>query len=146
MFFSVRFLFLSLEKSDRRINFSTSAISIHRFHLSDKIKNISLNKNQKKKKLKIMNILKRSADDDIDDQLYKFVSFDKDRWRLEKFIIFSRQRYVLGDDAMKRLRQQHVLILGMGGLGIEIAKNVVLAGVNVNCSSIGSDSFDTDLI
>ena len=44
----------------------------------------------------------------------------------------SRQRYVLGDDAMKRLRQHHVLIIGIGGLGIEIAKNVVLAGVHVN--------------
>ncbi len=44
----------------------------------------------------------------------------------------SRQRYVLGDDAMKRLRQHHVLIINAGGLGIEIAKNVVLAGVHVN--------------
>lgn len=44
----------------------------------------------------------------------------------------SRQRYVLGDDAMKRLRQHHVLIIGAGGLGIEIAKNVVLAGVHVS--------------
>ena len=44
----------------------------------------------------------------------------------------SRQRYVLGDDAMKRLRQHHVLIIGTGGLGIEIAKNVVLAGVHVS--------------
>jgi molybdopterin/thiamine biosynthesis adenylyltransferase len=33
---------------------------------------------------------------------------------------------------MKRLRQHHVLIVGAGGLGIEIAKNVVLAGVHVN--------------
>jgi len=35
---------------------------------------------------------------------------------------------------MKRLRQHHVLIIGAGGLGIEIAKNVVLAGVHVNQS------------
>jgi molybdopterin/thiamine biosynthesis adenylyltransferase len=33
---------------------------------------------------------------------------------------------------MKRLRQHHVLIISAGGLGIEIAKNVVLAGVHVN--------------
>ncbi len=37
---------------------------------------------------------------------------------------------------MKRLRQQHVLIIGAGGLGIEIAKNVVLAGVHVKKSSM----------
>ncbi|CAM4912467.1 unnamed protein product [Rotaria socialis] len=53
----------------------------------------------------------RSTDEDIDDQLY------------------NRQRYVLGDDAMKRLRKHHVLIVHAGGLGIEIAKNIVLAGV-----------------
>ncbi|CAF1097144.1 unnamed protein product [Adineta ricciae] len=44
--------------------------------------------------------------------------------------LYNRQRYVLGDDAMKRLRQHHVLIINAGGLGIEIAKNVVLAGVH----------------
>lgn len=44
----------------------------------------------------------------------------------------SRQRYVLGDDAMKRLRKHHVLVIHAGGLGIEIAKNIVLAGVQVN--------------
>lgn len=37
---------------------------------------------------------------------------------------------------MKRLRKQHVLISGAGGLGIEIAKNVVLAGVYVNIFSV----------
>ena len=85
-----------------------------------------------------MTAQKRAADDDIDDQLYKCVL----RQSLSistshKHLFFSRQRYVLGDDAMKRLRQQHVLIVGAGGLGIEIAKNVVLAGVHVrfSCSS-----------
>jgi hypothetical protein len=53
-----------------------------------------------------------------------------------RILFSSRQRYVLGDDAMKRLRQQHVLIIGAGGLGIEIAKNVVLAGVHVKKSSM----------
>ncbi|XP_075741766.1 ubiquitin-like modifier-activating enzyme 1 [Rhipicephalus microplus] len=43
--------------------------------------------------------------------------------------IYSRQLYVLGRDAMVRLAQSDVLIVGMGGLGVEIAKNVVLAGV-----------------
>ncbi|VDK32810.1 unnamed protein product [Taenia asiatica] len=42
---------------------------------------------------------------------------------------YSRQRYVIGDDAMRRLSDSIVLICGLGGVGIEIAKNLVLAGV-----------------
>ncbi|XP_075742971.1 ubiquitin-like modifier-activating enzyme 1 [Rhipicephalus microplus] len=42
---------------------------------------------------------------------------------------YSRQLYVLGRDAMARMAQSDVLISGMGGLGVEIAKNIVLAGV-----------------
>ncbi|KAL1476492.1 hypothetical protein MTO96_018480 [Rhipicephalus appendiculatus] len=42
---------------------------------------------------------------------------------------YSRQLYVLGRDAMGRMAQSDVLISGMGGLGVEIAKNVILAGV-----------------
>uniref|UniRef100_A0A0B7B891 E1 ubiquitin-activating enzyme n=2 Tax=Arion vulgaris TaxID=1028688 RepID=A0A0B7B891_9EUPU len=43
--------------------------------------------------------------------------------------LYSRQRYVLGDSAMHRMANSSVLVYGMGGLGIEIAKNIVLAGV-----------------
>ncbi|KAK7475147.1 hypothetical protein BaRGS_00033639 [Batillaria attramentaria] len=43
--------------------------------------------------------------------------------------LYSRQRYVLGDTAMKRMAQSSVLVYGLGGLGVEIAKNIVLAGV-----------------
>ncbi|XP_062608943.1 ubiquitin-like modifier-activating enzyme 6 [Saccostrea cucullata] len=43
--------------------------------------------------------------------------------------LYSRQRYVLGDSAMKQMANSSILIYGMGGLGIEIAKNIVLAGV-----------------
>ncbi|KAL5107445.1 Ubiquitin-like modifier-activating enzyme 6 [Taenia crassiceps] len=42
---------------------------------------------------------------------------------------YSRQRYVIGDDAMRRLSDSVVLLCGLGGVGIEIAKNLVLAGV-----------------
>ena len=42
--------------------------------------------------------------------------------------LYSRQLYVLGVEAMKKLLQSSVLISGMGGLGVEIAKNVILAG------------------
>ncbi|OHS99360.1 Ubiquitin-like modifier-activating enzyme 1 [Tritrichomonas foetus] len=43
--------------------------------------------------------------------------------------LYSRQIYVLGLDAMKKLASSSVLISGLGGLGVEIAKNVILAGV-----------------
>lgn len=42
---------------------------------------------------------------------------------------FYLHRYVLGHDAMHRMGTANVLIAGMGGLGIEIAKNVILSGV-----------------
>ncbi|KAJ8301710.1 hypothetical protein KUTeg_020697, partial [Tegillarca granosa] len=43
--------------------------------------------------------------------------------------LYSRQLYVLGHDAMRRMAHSNILISGMKGLGIEIAKNVVLGGV-----------------
>ncbi|XP_034543207.1 ubiquitin-like modifier-activating enzyme 6 [Notolabrus celidotus] len=43
--------------------------------------------------------------------------------------LYSRQRYVLGDRAMHQMAQSSVFLSGIGGLGIEIAKNIVLAGV-----------------
>uniref|UniRef100_A0AAZ3Q6C4 Ubiquitin-activating enzyme E1 C-terminal domain-containing protein n=1 Tax=Oncorhynchus tshawytscha TaxID=74940 RepID=A0AAZ3Q6C4_ONCTS len=45
--------------------------------------------------------------------------------------LYSRQRYVLGDSAMQQMAQSSVFLSGMGGLGVEIAKNIVLAGVKV---------------
>ncbi|CAL8368052.1 unnamed protein product [Lota lota] len=43
--------------------------------------------------------------------------------------LYSRQLYVLGHEAMKRMQNSKVLISGMRGLGVEIAKNVILGGV-----------------
>ncbi|KAJ4934953.1 hypothetical protein JOQ06_007733 [Pogonophryne albipinna] len=43
--------------------------------------------------------------------------------------LYSRQLYVLGHAAMKRMQNSNVLVSGMRGLGVEIAKNVILAGV-----------------
>uniref|UniRef100_A0A665WSR6 Ubiquitin-like modifier-activating enzyme 6 n=1 Tax=Echeneis naucrates TaxID=173247 RepID=A0A665WSR6_ECHNA len=43
--------------------------------------------------------------------------------------LYSRQRYVLGDSAMHQMAQSSVFLSGMGGLGIEIGKNIALAGV-----------------
>ncbi|ODV68455.1 ubiquitin-activating enzyme E1 1 [Hyphopichia burtonii NRRL Y-1933] len=43
--------------------------------------------------------------------------------------LYSRQLYVLGKEAMIKMQNANVLIIGLKGLGIEIAKNVALAGV-----------------
>lgn len=43
--------------------------------------------------------------------------------------LYSRQLYVLGHEAMKRMGASNVLIVGCRGLGVEIAKNIALAGV-----------------
>lgn len=43
--------------------------------------------------------------------------------------LYSRQLYVLGHEAMKRMGASNILIVGLRGLGVEIAKNIALAGV-----------------
>ncbi|CAI2736752.1 unnamed protein product [Schistosoma spindalis] len=43
--------------------------------------------------------------------------------------LYSRQRCVLGENAMKRMCKSRVFLHGLGGVGIEIAKNLILAGV-----------------
>jgi ubiquitin-activating enzyme E1 len=43
--------------------------------------------------------------------------------------LYSRQLYVLGHEAMKRMGISDVLVVGLRGLGVEIAKNIALAGV-----------------
>jgi len=53
----------------------------------------------------------KNADGEIDESLY------------------SRQLYVLGHEAMKRMGSSNVLVAGLRGLGVEIAKNIALAGV-----------------
>jgi len=43
--------------------------------------------------------------------------------------LYSRQLYVMGHEAQRRMGNSNVLLVGANGLGVEIAKNVVLAGV-----------------
>lgn len=43
--------------------------------------------------------------------------------------LYSRQLYVLGHEAMRRMATTDILICGLGGLGVEIAKNIILGGV-----------------
>jgi ubiquitin-activating enzyme E1 len=51
------------------------------------------------------------ADDTVDEDLY------------------SRQLYVMGHEAQRKMGSANVLICGLNGVGVEIAKNVILAGV-----------------
>uniref|UniRef100_A0A8C4MHN5 E1 ubiquitin-activating enzyme n=1 Tax=Equus asinus asinus TaxID=83772 RepID=A0A8C4MHN5_EQUAS len=59
---------------------------------------------------------------------YRICNFDEINYFLLCFTC-SRQRYVLGDTAMQKMAKSRVFLSGMGGLGLEIAKNLVLAGI-----------------
>jgi ubiquitin-activating enzyme E1 len=43
--------------------------------------------------------------------------------------LYSRQLYVMGHEAQRKMGASSVLIVGLNGLGVEVAKNVILAGV-----------------
>merc|ERR1719402_1106222 len=43
--------------------------------------------------------------------------------------LYSRQLYVLGAEAMKKMSKSSVLIAGIGAVGVEAAKNIILGGV-----------------
>lgn len=44
--------------------------------------------------------------------------------------LYSRQLYVLGKEAMKRMMNSRILVIGLDGLGQEVVKNVCLTGVS----------------
>jgi ubiquitin-activating enzyme E1 len=58
--------------------------------------------------------------------------------------LYSRQLYVMGHEAQRRMMSSKVLLIGMSGLGAEVAKNCILAGVNtlVLCDPGNVVSFD----
>ncbi|GAB0495552.1 hypothetical protein MMPV_006854 [Pyropia vietnamensis] len=43
--------------------------------------------------------------------------------------LYSRQLYVLGHEAQRRMASSSVLLVGLDGVGVEIAKNLILAGL-----------------
>eukprot|EP01035_Chromulina_nebulosa_P022544 gene22544-29193_t len=43
--------------------------------------------------------------------------------------LYSRQLYVFGHEGQKKMSNSNVLIIGLSGLGVETAKNIILAGV-----------------
>eukprot|EP00559_Dactyliosolen_fragilissimus_P003029 CAMPEP_0184864792 /NCGR_PEP_ID=MMETSP0580-20130426/16092_1 /TAXON_ID=1118495 /ORGANISM="Dactyliosolen fragilissimus" /LENGTH=1052 /DNA_ID=CAMNT_0027363711 /DNA_START=158 /DNA_END=3316 /DNA_ORIENTATION=- len=44
--------------------------------------------------------------------------------------LYSRQLYVMGHEAQRRMMASHALVLGLSGLGVEVAKNCILAGIS----------------
>lgn len=67
--------------------------------------------------------------------------------------LYSRQLFVLGKEAMERMQKANILISGLGGLGVEVAKNVILSGVksvtlhdqaDVQLSDLSSQFFLTE--
>ena len=59
--------------------------------------------------------------------------------------LYSRQLYVLGHEAMQRMATSEVLVSGLGGLGVEVAKNIVLGGVKAVTLHDSSSCRATDL-
>jgi tRNA A37 threonylcarbamoyladenosine dehydratase len=43
--------------------------------------------------------------------------------------LYSRQIFVLGKEATLELQRAHALIVGLDGVGVEVAKNLALAGI-----------------
>lgn len=62
--------------------------------------------------------------------------------------LYSRQLYVYGHEAQQKLQATNVLLIGLKGLGVEVAKNIILAGVKSvhllddNKVEIGIQSFN----
>eukprot|EP00978_Attheya_sp_CCMP212_P008578 scaffold20176_cov62-Attheya_sp.AAC.2 len=58
--------------------------------------------------------------------------------------LYSRQLYVMGHEAQRRMMASRVLLIGVSGLGVEIAKNCILAGVSAItlCDPEAPNSFD----
>ena len=67
--------------------------------------------------------------------------------------LYSRQIGTIGMETMKKLIQLKVLIIGLRGLGVEIAKNIILAGPNkvsifdpeiININDLGANFYLTN--
>ncbi len=42
--------------------------------------------------------------------------------------LYNRQLYVFGHEAQRRMAKSSILVVGLNGLGVEVAKNIILAG------------------
>ena len=58
--------------------------------------------------------------------------------------LYSRQLYVMGHEAQRRMMSSTCLVIGLSGLGVEISKNCILAGIQkcILCDPLPATSFD----
>ena len=58
--------------------------------------------------------------------------------------LYSRQLYVMGHEAQRRMMASKAMLVGCSGLGVEIAKNCILAGISslVIVDPIAPTSYD----
>eukprot|EP00555_Chaetoceros_dichaeta_P008494 CAMPEP_0198260128 /NCGR_PEP_ID=MMETSP1447-20131203/9155_1 /TAXON_ID=420782 /ORGANISM="Chaetoceros dichaeta, Strain CCMP1751" /LENGTH=1049 /DNA_ID=CAMNT_0043947705 /DNA_START=170 /DNA_END=3319 /DNA_ORIENTATION=+ len=58
--------------------------------------------------------------------------------------LYSRQLYVMGHEAQRRMMASHALLFGVSGLGAEVAKNCILAGISsiTLCDPSPANSYD----
>ena len=58
--------------------------------------------------------------------------------------LYSRQLYVMGHEAQRKMMESKAVIIGISGLGVEIAKNIILAGISsvTLCDPEVPNSFD----
>lgn len=58
--------------------------------------------------------------------------------------LYSRQLYVMGHEAQRRMMASNAMVVGCSGLGVEIAKNCILAGISglVLCDPMPATSYD----
>ena len=58
--------------------------------------------------------------------------------------LYSRQLYVMGHEAQRRMMASRAVVVGLSGLGVEVAKNIILAGISsvVLCDPEKPNSFD----
>ena len=127
---SIKYLF-SLAKFSIELEMSHKRIDDIKASLKEKVNKINMKKiniintHKEKEKMKFENIenVDMSYNDD-DKKIQKEINLNddkvKDRW--------SRYIGAMGMEAVRRQANSTILIYGAGGLGVEIAKNLVLSG------------------
>jgi len=58
--------------------------------------------------------------------------------------LYSRQLYVMGHEAQRRMMASRAVLIGLSGLGVEVAKNCILAGISgmTLCDPFPPNSYD----